>query len=112
MRQREAAFFFGTRADMILRARGNMTLADRESQLNNALQGDHFPPTVVGHPPAIATLWTDLLKRPQTHSELCFGFGGSPGHRFPPCAQQRPALPLERTPAVKWSLPFSKKLRR
>src|SRR5215469_11012318 len=86
VRQRPASFFFRMVANMILRARGGMTLADRYAQLKDALQGDHLPLTVVGHPPVIATLWTGLLKRPQGGSELRFGFGGSPGHRLPPLA--------------------------
>src|SRR5258708_25089116 len=85
MRQGPPSFFFGMIADMILWARGSMTLADRYAQLKDAFQCDHLSPTVVGHPPAIATLGTGRLQRPQGSRELRFGLGGSQGHRLPPC---------------------------
>src|SRR5579859_1768342 len=72
------SFFFRAIADMILWTGGEMALADCYSQLNNTLQSDHCAPTVVGDPPAGATLGAGLLNRSQTHVELCFGFGGSP----------------------------------
>lgn len=69
---------------MIAGARGGVALTDGYSELKDAIQRDDLSPTVVGHPPAIATLWTGLLQWPHGGAKLCFGFGGSPGHRFPP----------------------------
>ena len=71
-----------------------MTLADRYAQLKDAFQCDHLSPTVVGHPPAIATLGTGRLQRPQGSRELRFGFGSSPRHRLPPCFNKGQRYPL------------------
>src|SRR5579859_1250144 len=93
MRKREAALLFGMRANRRARTCGGVALTDGYSELENPLQGDSLPPSGVRDPQGIATRWTSPLKRPQDSGELRFGFGGAPGHRLPPCAQQRPALP-------------------
>src|SRR5260221_433557 len=88
MRQRPASFFFRMIAHMILGASRGMTLTDDHAKLKDALQGHPLSPAVVGHPQAIATLFTGLPKRRQGGCELRFGLGCSPCHRVPPACNK------------------------
>lgn len=94
MRQGPASLFFRVRANMIARTCGGVALTDGYPELEDPLQGCHLPPTVVRDSQGIATLGTGPLKRPQARCELRFGFGGSPGHRLPPCFNKGQLYPL------------------
>ena len=73
---------------MIASTRGGVALTDGYPELENPLQGHDLPPAVVRDPHGMATLGTGPLKWPQGSCELRFGFGGSPGHRFPPLSNK------------------------
>src|SRR6266699_2984365 len=94
MRQRPASFFLRVRAHMIARTSGGVALTTGASELEDPLQGDHLPPSVVRHPQGMVTLGTGPLKRPQGSCELRVGFGGSPCHRLPPCFNKGQLYPL------------------
>jgi hypothetical protein len=88
MRQGPTSLFFGVRAHMIASTRGGVALTDGYPELENPLQSHDLPPAVVRDPHGMATLGTGPLKWPQGSCELRFGFGGSPGHRFPPLSNK------------------------
>src|SRR6266567_3370226 len=94
MRQRPTSCFFGMRADMIARTRGGVTLTDGYPELEDPLQSYYLASRVVRNPQGTATLGACPLKRPQGSRELRFGFGGSPGHRFPPASHKGQHYPL------------------
>src|SRR5690348_1337352 len=73
MRQRPASLLFGMIPDMVAWAGRGMTLIDNYSELEDALQGHHLPPTMIGHPQAIAALFTGLPKRRQGGRVLRLG---------------------------------------